>query len=310
VSESSKPPAGDWADELEQQTLQLRYKVRERLFSGRSEYQRVDVVETAGFGRMLFNDGLAMVSERDEFVYHEMIGHVPLFVHPDPRRVLVIGGGDGGTVREVIRHRSVEHCRLVEIDALVVEACRKELPWTASALDDPRVAVTIGDGVRFVATTDERYDLVLVDSTDPVGPARALFGEEFYANVRRVLRDGGLVVSQAESPFFDIEQQRSLLGILGGRFERVHIYNYANITYPGGLWSFSYAAAGDLCPLRSFDPARVARSGLAFRYYDAAVHRAAFALPVFQAEALRGVLTPIEPGAGRTARTRRGRGAC
>jgi spermidine synthase len=293
MNESTSGPPGDWAHELHQENTLLGYKARRRLFAKQSPFQRVEIVETAGYGKMLFNDGVVMLSERDEFVYHEMISHVPLFTHPHASRVLVIGGGDGGTVRETIRHPEVRHCRLVEIDGVVVDACREHIPQTSAALDDPRVEVTVGDGVEFVARTDERYDVVLVDSTDPVGPAKPLFGPKFYADVHRVLHDGGVVVSQAESPFFDLEQQRSLLEILGRRFERVHLYNYANMTYPGGLWSFSFAAKGSLCPLGDLDANRVASSGLRFRYYDPEVHRAAFVLPVFQREGLGKRLTPF-----------------
>ena len=293
MTDSIKGPPGDWARELHQQTMTMGYRIKARLFSDRSRYQRVEVVESEDFGRMLFNDGVVMLSERDEFVYHEMIAHVPLFVHPGVERALVIGGGDGGTVRELLRHPTVRHCRLVEIDAMVVDACKRYIPQTSSALSDERVEVTIGDGVEFVARTEQRYDLVVVDSTDPVGPAKPLFGAEFYGNVARVLAEGGIVVSQAESPFFDPEQQRSMLQILGKTFRRAHIYNYANITYPGGLWSFTFAAKGDLCPLGDLDEARIASSGLGFRYYSPGVHRAAFVLPVFQREGLAEQLTPF-----------------
>ena len=291
MADGSENGRDQWADELHKQILLLRYKLRRKLFSGRSEYQKIDIGETEGFGRMLFNDGVAMLSERDEFVYHEMISHVPLFVHPAARRVLVIGGGDGGTVREVLRHPEVSHCRLVEIDSMVVDSCKEHLPQTASALGDPRAEVSIADGVRFVAETDERYDLVLVDSTDPVGPAEPLFGPDFYCNVRRVLNEGGIVVSQAESPYFDADQQRSLLEILAGLFERVHIYNYVPITYPGGRWSFTFATNGDRCPLGDFDRRRLEGSGLQFDYYSADVHSAAFVLPAFQKRSLQDLLT-------------------
>jgi spermidine synthase len=294
MTEPTKDLPGDWARELHQHTLVMGYKLKRRLFSDRSPYQRVEVVESEDFGRMLFNDGAVMISERDEFVYHEMIAHVPLFVHPGVERVLVVGGGDGGTVRELLRHSSVRHCRLVEIDGMVVDACARYVPQTSSALSDARVQVTIGDGVGFVATTDQRYDLVLVDSTDPVGPAKPLFGAGFYRNVARVLRENGIVVSQAESPFFDTEQQRSMLEILAHTFQRAQIYNYANITYPGGLWSFTFASKGDLCPLGDFDEARVGPSGIDFRYYSAAVHRAAFVLPAFQQRHLEQHLTPFK----------------
>ena len=177
---------GNWIEERHRDSFAMRYRVEKVLFEGQSPFQRVEVVQTAGHGRMLLNDGLVMVTERDEAVYHEMIAHVPLFVHPNPRRVLVIGGGDGGSVREALRHRSVERCRLVEIDEMVVNACRRFIPQTASCLDDPRVEVTIADGVEFVATTGETYDVVLVDSTDPIGPAKPLFGSDFYRNVKRL----------------------------------------------------------------------------------------------------------------------------
>jgi spermidine synthase len=291
-----------WADELHKKILLLRYKARRKLFSEQSEYQKVEIIETEGFGRMLFNDGIAMLSERDEFVYHEMISHVALFVHGDVERVLVIGGGDGGSVREVIRHPGVSHCRLVEIDEAVIEGCKQHIPQTAAALDDPRVEVSIADGVAFVSETEDRYDMVIVDSTDPVGPARGLFGPKFYAGVERVLRDGGMVVSQAESPYFDLDQQEALLEILGGLFERIHIYNYVTITYPGGLWSFTLAQKGDLCPIGDFELGAVENSGLDFDYYSAAMHRAAFVLPAFQERRLKRLLTPFKecPEGGRS----------
>jgi spermidine synthase len=281
-----------WVGERFQDALEMRFRVTRTLYGADSPYQRVDVVATRGHGRMLFNDGKAMVSERDEFVYHEMIAHVPLFVLPRVRRVLVIGGGDGGTVREVLRHPGVEYVRLVEIDAAVVEACREHLPLTAGALGDRRVEVAIEDGVAYVARTEDRYDLVLVDSTDPIGPAAPLFGGKFYDDVRRLLTDHGAVVSQAESPFYELAAQAALVELLAERFRRVAVYNYTNLTYPGGLWSFSFASRGDLCPTGDFDPRRVAVSGLDFRWYSPAVHLAAFAHPRFQAERLARWLTP------------------
>lgn len=284
---------GLWVEEFLHDTMATRHRIRRVLFSGRSRYQRIDVVETEALGRMLFIDGNAMVSERDEFIYHELIAHVPLFLHAGAARVLVIGGGDGGTVREVLRHRSVEHCRLVEIDGMVVEACREHIPQTSAALDDPRVEVTIADAVEFVATTDERYDLVLIDSTDPIGPATPLFGHEFYTGVHRLLASGGIAVSQAESPYVEAEAQRSLLRILADVFDSVHLYNYANMTYMGGLWSFSLAAKDRLCPLADYDAGRVLRAGLDFEFYSPEVHRAVFALPVFQRRALADLLTPF-----------------
>ncbi len=270
-----------WIEESHRNIVGTRFRVLRTLFSGISEFQRIDIVETAGFGRMLLNDGLAMISERDEFVYHEMIAHVPLFTHPNAKRVLVIGGGDGGTVREVLKHPSVEHCRLVEIDEMVVNACREFIPLTSACLDDERVEVTIGDAVKFVAESDEKYDVIIVDSTDPIGPAAPLFGSEFYDNVRARLNDGGIVVSQGESPYYEADMQRSLLQILSSKFSITRIYNYSNLTYPGGLWSFCFAS-NTLCPLSDFDESKPAASSFEFKYYNAKTHRAAFMIPQFQ----------------------------
>ncbi|HOX24320.1 MAG TPA: polyamine aminopropyltransferase [Candidatus Krumholzibacteria bacterium] len=273
-----------WVEERNQDTHAVRFRVERVLFRGESEFQTVEIVETAAHGRMLLNDGLIMLTERDEFVYHEMIAHVPLLAHPGPRRVLVIGGGDGGTVRECLKHRDVEHVRLVEIDGLVVDACREHILRTAACLDDPRVQVTIADGVAFVAETAERYDVVLVDSTDPIGPAQPLFGREFYGNVRRVLTDQGIVVSQCENPWYEGPAQRALLDILGEVFPVVSLYNYYNLTYPGGMWSFSFASKGPR-PDGELNPPRVEALG-ELQWWTPAIQRAAFALPAFQRRAL------------------------
>jgi spermidine synthase len=278
---TSEPGRMDlWVEERHRDIFAARYRVKRVLFSDRSPYQQVEILETEGMGKMLLNDGLVMISERDEFVYHEMIAHVPLFTHPKPERVLIIGGGDGGAAREVLRHPGVKKCHMVEIDEMVVSACREFIPHTASCLDDPRLSLVIADGVKFVGETEERFDVVLVDSTDPIGPAKPLFGRGFYSDVRRILTDGGMVVSQGESPFYETEAQKSLLGILGSLFPHTHIYNFTNLTYPGGLWSFTYASRG-ICPQEDFDPTRVLESGMEFRYYNPAVHLAAFALPGF-----------------------------
>ncbi len=269
-----------WVEEVYQDYYAMKFKVEKTLFSGVSDFQSVDVVETRGHGRMLLNDGLVMVSERDEFIYHDMITHVPLFVHPNPKNVLIIGGGDGGTAREVLRHKGVEKVTMVEIDEMVVNACREYIPQTSSMLDDPKMNLIIGDGVQFVKESKEKFDVILVDSTDPIGPATPLFGPEFYNNVFERLTDNGIVVSQGESPFLNKETQVSLLSILNNIFTKVCIYNFSNLTYPGGLWSFTFATKG-LHPLKDFDSSRVEASGLEFDYYSADMHRAAFSLPAF-----------------------------
>lgn len=277
-----------WIEEKFEDYLGLRFKVEKTLFSGKSEFQSVDVVETRGHGKLLLNDGLVMVTERDEFVYHDMITHVPLFIHPNPKRVLIIGGGDGGTAREVIRHTGVEKCVMVEIDEMVVNACKEHIPQTAACLSDPKIELIIGDGVQYMeeaAVSDEKFDVILVDSTDPIGPAQPLFGHKFYENIYKSLSDDGIVVSQGESPFYQTTMQNKLVEILHDTFPVVSIYNFSNLTYPGGLWSFTYGSK-KYHPLNDFNASRVTDSGLDFEYYNKEIHSGAFAIPNFMKKRL------------------------
>ncbi|WP_448211101.1 polyamine aminopropyltransferase [Colwellia sp. MEBiC06753] len=278
-----------WVEEKFQDFLGIKFKVEKVLFSGQSEFQSVDVVETKGHGKMLLNDGLIMVTERDEFAYHDMITHVPLFVHPKPQNVLVIGGGDGGTAREVIRHSSVEQCTMVEIDAMVVDACKAHIPQTASALSDPRINLIISDGVEFVKQSQQKFDVIIVDSTDPIGPAQPLFGEAFYQDVFNCLTDDGIVVSQGESSWYALEIQQSLLTVLNKVFPKTYLYSFSNLTYPGGLWSFTFASK-QYHPVNDFNADRVTQSALDFDYYNAKLHTAAFALPNFAKKGLSGLI--------------------
>ena len=274
-----------WVDEVYQGIVRTSFKLKKRLFKGKSPFQTVEVVETAGHGRLLLIDGMTMVSERDEFVYHEMIAHPALFLHPKPKNVLVIGGGDGGTVREVLKHASVRSCTLVEIDGLVVEASRKYIPQTAKALSDRRARVLIEDGVKFVAETAEKFDVVIVDSTEPFGPAKELFGPSFYKNVKRILTKDGIVVSQAGSPFYEIKTIKNLFRITKPIFPVVEVCLFNNLTYPGGLWAFTFATKG-LNPRRKPVAARIKSARMALRWYNADIHAACFALPNFLREAI------------------------
>lgn len=278
-----------WVEEKFEDFLGLRLKVEKVLFSGKSEFQTVDVVETKGHGKMLLNDGLIMVTERDEFAYHDMISHVPLFVHPSPKNVLVIGGGDGGTAREVIRHSSVEKCVMVEIDSMVVDACKAHIPQTSCALDDAKIELIIGDGVQYVKDTKMKFDVIIVDSTDPIGPATPLFGSEFYQDVYNCLTDNGIVVSQGESSWYAMDIQKSLLDVLNGEFPNTYLYSFSNLTYPGGLWSFTFASK-ELDPIKDFDMSRVEQSELEFSYYNKELHTACFALPNFVRKGLAGLI--------------------
>ena len=258
----------------------------EILYSKKSDFQTVEIVKSPYFGKMLLNDGVIMVTERDEFVYHEMIAHTPLFIHPNPKKVLVIGGGDGGTAREVIKHPSIELCKVVEIDGLVVESCKEHIPQTASSYNDPKVEVKIEDGIDYVLNTKEKYDLVIVDSSDPIGPAIPLFGSKFYKGVHNILNDDGIVVSQGESPFFMPESQKKIYSITRPLFPVVDFYHYGNFSYPGGLWSFLFSSK-KYHPLKDFKEDRVKNSKIDFKYYNTDIHKASFASPTFLNESLK-----------------------
>lgn len=264
-----------WFSENQTRDLSFSVKCRRTLFRKKSAYQDVMVLETSTLGRILVIDGTVQTTELDEFVYHEMLAHVPLCVHPNPRRVLIVGGGDGGTVREALKHRDVLHIHLVEMDPAVLQAAKEHLPNLAACLDHPKVSVTVGDGVRYVMSTEERYDVVLVDSTDPVGMAKPLFEAEFYAAVAQVLNPDGIIVAQTESPFLHAPLMAQVTRAARQAFPVVATYLAPIPTYPGGLWSFT-AASHALDPKI---PRRPAPEGL--RYYSADVHAAAFRLPPF-----------------------------
>ena len=193
-----------WFTEFQTKDLGLTVRVKETLFMGRSEYQDIAVVDSYEFGRMLVLDGVFQTSIYDEFIYHEMIAHVPLNLHPNPRRVLIIGGGDGGTVREVVKHRAVETVEMVEIDGMVVEVSKKFLPEISKALleSHPKLELTIGDGIAHMAKAENQYDVIIVDCSDPIGPGEGLFTYSFYKDVHRALKQDGLFVQQTESPFY------------------------------------------------------------------------------------------------------------
>ena len=268
-----------WLTENHKGFLRTGFKYKKSLFDKNSAFQNVQVIETQGFGRMLVNEGIVMTCERDEFVYHEMIAHVPLFSHPAPREVLIIGGGDGGTAREVLRHKEVKRCVMVEIDPLVVSACKKHLKKTACAFDDPRLDLRIEDGARYAAhCKKESFDVMAVDSSDPIGPSSVLFGEDFYKNASRILKKDGILTAQAGNMFYDTEDQKLRLKSLKTIFKACGFYNYSNLTYPAGLWSFLFASKGPH-PLKDFSAKRL--KGLSFKYYNEQIHRSAFALPQF-----------------------------
>lgn len=264
-------------------------RVDKVLFEGEIDHQHIIVFENEIFGRLFALNGFIQLSTADEFIYHEMVTHVPLFAHGDPKRVLIIGGGDGGAIREVLRHEGVEHINLVEIEADVVAFAKKWFPDVCKdGFDDPRVNVTITDGAKFVQETDERYDVVIVDSTDPVGPGEVLFTEEFYAGCKRVLSEGGIMVTQCGLPFLQPAELKKAADNQKTAFAHVHFYAITVPAYSGGVMTLGFATEGDVRPetpdaLRH----RIDASGLAFRYYTPGVHAAAFKLPEYVAKIVR-----------------------
>ena len=191
-----------WFSEMQTPDVKMSIRVNRQLYSGRSEFQRIDVFESPEFGRFLTLDGYMMLTERDEFIYHDMIVHVPMAVHPLVKSVLVIGAGDGGVIRELARYPEIERIDMVEIDPLVVEVCKKYLPQTACRFDDKRLNIYYEDGVRFIRSCEDAYDLIIVDSTDPFGPGEGLFTREFYGSCYKALHEDGIMVNQHESPFY------------------------------------------------------------------------------------------------------------
>lgn len=279
-----------WFTERHTPFVQFSIKVDRQLYSGQSEFQRIDVFDSKEFGRFLTLEGYMMLTEKDEFIYHEMITHVPAAVHPNPKRVLIIGAGDGGVVRELTRYPEIEHIDLVEIDELVIEVCRKYLPVTACRLDDPRVHIFIEDGVKYIRRCENKYDIIIVDSTDPFGPGEGLFTREFYGSCYKALKEDGIMVNQHESPFYAEDaaaMQRAHKRIVES-FPISKVYQAHIPTYPSGHWLFGFASK-KYHPTRDFSAAKWNLRGLNTKYYNTELHVGSFALPNYVEELLKDV---------------------
>ena len=266
-----------------------RFRMDKLLHEVRTEHQHLVIFENARMGRVMALDGVIQTTEADEFIYHEMLTHVPILTHGAARRVLIIGGGDGGMLREVRKHKAVESITMVEIDGTVVDMCKEFLPnHSKGAYDDPRLNLVIDDGMRFVATTEEKFDVIISDSTDPIGPGEVLFSENFYQACRRCLNDGGILVTQNGTPFMQLAEVQTTASRMNGLFADWHFYQAAVPTYIGGAMTFAWGATqGDtrkvsLEVLRQ----RFAGSGIVTRYYNPEVHLGAFALPQYVLQAV------------------------
>ncbi len=272
-----------WAVETLHDDFRQALRVGKPIYDSNTDHQRLRVFENPTFGRVLTLDDVIQTTEGDEFIYHEMMSHVPILAHGAATEVLVIGGGDGGMAREVLRHRTVERVTMVEIDAEVVAFARKYLPrLSRGAFDDPRLDLVIADGARFVAGTERRFDVIIVDSTDPIGPGEALFTARFYADARRCLKEGGILVTQNGVPFLQGEELTRTMRAFKRLFTDWSCYLATIPTYAGGPMAFGWGTDGvarsvPLDVLR----ARFAASGIETRYYTPEVHKAAFALPAY-----------------------------
>jgi len=279
-----------WFSQKHTPHAEFSIKVERQLYSGQSEFQRIDVFDSEEFGRFLTLDGFMMLTEKDEFIYHEMMVHVPMAVGPDIRNVLVVGAGDGGVIRELVRYPGVTNIDLAELDPLVIEVCKQYLPQTACSLNDGRVHIHHEDGLRYIRRFENRYDLIVVDSTDPFGPGEGLFTKEFYGNCFNALTENGIMVNQHESPFYAddaVAMQRTHKRI-AETFPVSKVYQAHIPTYPSGYWLFGFASKR-LHPLHDLDEAKWTALGMKTKYYNTRLHTGAFALPTYVEELLQNV---------------------
>lgn len=271
-----------WYTEKHTDTVDFSIKVKKHFYSETSPFQQIDFFESEEFGTFFTLDGLMMVNEKDEFVYHDMITHVAMATNPDIKRVLVIGGGDGGTVRELTRYPHIEKIDMVEIDEMVVRACEKYLPITSSQLTDPRVTLYFEDGLKFIHGKENTYDLILVDSTDPIGPGEGLFSEAFYNDCYAALSENGILINQHESPYYpsyarEMKRSHSKIKKI---FPISQVYQFHMPTYPSGHWLFGFASK-QLDPIKDFNPETWTKLGIETKYYNTDLHVGCFALPTF-----------------------------
>lgn len=270
-----------WVTEYQTPALGYSLRVKETLRTEQTTFQHLSVVETEQFGKMLLLDGMVMTTEKDEFVYHEMITQVALNSHPQPQKVVIIGGGDGGALREVVEHPRVENGILVEIDDRVIQASRDFFPDLCTSFDHPKAQVIVNDGIKFIKDHEGEFDIVIVDSTEPVGPAVELFSQTFYQNVFRALKDDGMIVVQSESPFFNQDVIKMAYQGINQAFPITKLYMASIPTYPSGLWTFTVGS-------KKHDPEQIQfKSDQACRYYTPELHKAAFQLPAFLRDVLK-----------------------
>lgn len=279
-----------WFSEYHTENTKFSIKFEKQILSVQSRFQRIDILETIDFGKILVLDGYLMFTEKDEFIYHEMMVHVPMAVNPNIKKVLVIGAGDGGVVRELTGYKDIESIDLVEIDPMVVEVCKEYIPQTAHKLEDPRVHIYYEDGLRFIRRKVEIYDLIIVDSTDPFGPGESLFTKEFYGNSFNALKEDGIMVNQHESPYYErdaIACKRAHKRIVDS-FPIAKVYQAHIPTYPSGHWLFGFASK-KYHPIKDLKEKEWNDRVLDTKYYTTKLHQGAFYLPRYVEEILKDV---------------------
>ncbi len=280
---------GQWIHE-NWENVEVRYKIKEFLKEMQTEFQHLLLVDTFEYGKMLLLDGIVQTTEKDEFFYHEMMAHVPVLSHPSPRKVLIVGGGDGGVLREVLKHDSVEKVTLVEIDPLVIDFCKEHLASINNgAFDDMRTEVIIADGAEYLENTSNQYDIIIVDSPDPIGPARILFSKSFYDSLAKAMNPGGIMVRQTGSVELQAQEQMQANRILKHMFTYTSFYVYTVPTYVGGLFSsvFCSSTINPKTMDRKTIEKRFDTNKFQTKYYTPWIHIAAFHTPPFMEEILR-----------------------
>ena len=279
-----------WFHDEHTDNVKLAIRVDYQVFSAQSEIQRIDVLESKEFGKILVVDGDLMLTEKDEFIYHEMISHVPMAVHPQVERILVIGGGDGGVVRELAKYDTVEQIDVVEADPLLVEVCRKYFPQMACRLNDPRVHIYHEDGLRFIRSKSDAYDLIIIDSPNPFGAGEGLFTKEFYGNCFNALHEEGIMINQHESPFYKEEafQCQRMHKRIVESFPISRIYQAHIASYPSGHLLFGFASKR-YHPIHDMDGIQWKLRGIQTKYYLPRLHEGVFALPAYVEELVQDV---------------------
>lgn len=271
-----------WYSEYHTSSVRFSIKLRQQLHHEQSEFQAISIFDSEEFGRFLSLDGVIMMTEKDESVYHEMICHVPMAVNPSIKHVLLIGGGDGGAARELAKYTTIETIDVVEIDERVVSVCKEYLPQTACGFDDPRVKLHFTDGLRYIRSVADRYDLVIVDSTDPSGPGEVLFTKEFYGNCYQALRADGIMVNQHESAFYESDKKamQAAHKRIASVFPLAEVYQAHIPTYPSGHWLFGFASKGKH-PYKDLDTESWSKLNIDCNYYNTLLHQGAFYLPTY-----------------------------